>query len=341
MVELPSPSGYEQPVQAAFREYVTPLADRVQTDIMGNVHAVLHPEGVPRLMLAGHADQIGFVVRHVDDEGFLYMARVGGVDVQSLHSRRIRIWTKGGPILGIFGRKSVHLMTEDERKKAVEMHELWVDIGAKSAAEALSKVMLGDPATFAEPFEHLSEDLCVSPGFDNKMGSFVVAEVIRLLKGTALRASVHAVSTVQEEIGLRGAKTSAYRVGAEVGLAVDVGHVSDYPGIDKRRVGARKIGDGPMICRGANINPKVFDILVATAKEENIPYQVEVEAGGTGTDANVMQLNQAGMATGLISTPLRYMHSTCELISLTDIENTARLCAAFALRVNEGINFTP
>ncbi|MDQ2733056.1 MAG: M20/M25/M40 family metallo-hydrolase, partial [Armatimonadota bacterium] len=305
------------------------------------VHAVLNPDAQPRLMFAGHADQIGFVIQYVDDEGFLYMSRVGGIDVAALHSRRIRIWTSNGPILGVFGRKSIHLMTEEERKKTIEIHELWVDIGAKSAEEAMERVSLGDPATFAEPFERLYGDLCVSPGFDNKMGSFVMAETVRLLKGKTLKASVHAVSTVQEEIGLRGARTSSYHVGAKVGIAVDVGHVSDYPGIDKRRVGGNKVGAGPMICRGANINHKVFEMLIGAAKEEEIPYQIEVAGMGTGTDANAMQLNQAGMATGLVSAPLRYMHSTCELMSLTDIENTARLCAAFALRVNADVDFTP
>ena len=341
LVELPSPSGYEQPVQSAFREYVSQYADSVETDILGNVHAVVNPTGVPRLMFAGHSDQIGFLVRYIDDEGFLYMSRVGGIDVPALHSRRIRIWTRSGPILGVFGRKSLHLMNEEERKKMPELHDLWVDIGVANLAEARERVELGDPATFAEPFEHVTEDLCVSPGFDNKMGCFVMAEITRLLRGQPLKASVHAVSTVQEEIGLRGARTGAYHVGAKVGVAVDVGHVSDYPGVDKRRVGGNKVGAGPMICRGANINPKVFHMLVDAAKTEGIPYQVEVEGGGTGTDANAMQLNQAGMATGLISTPLRYMHSTCELMSLTDIENTARLCAAFALRVSEEVDFIP
>jgi tetrahedral aminopeptidase len=341
VVTLPSPSGYEQPVQQAFREYVKPVADRVETDVMGNVHAVLNPSGTPRLMFAGHADQIGFVVTHVDDDGWIYLQRVGGIDTTVLPSKRVRIWTKSGPVLGVFGRKSVHLMTEDERKKAGDLHEMWVDVGLKSRDQVFEKVALGDPVTFADPYEHLTDDLCISPGFDNKMGSFVMAETIRLLHGQSLRASVHAVSTVQEEIGLRGARTSAYLVGAKVGVAVDVGHVSDYPGVDKRRVGARKIGDGPMICRGANINPVVFEMLVQAAKDEGIPYQIEVEPGGTGTDANAMQLNQAGMATGLISTPLRYMHSTAELMSLADIENTARLCAAFALRVTEDVDFTP
>ena len=341
IIELPSPSGFEQPVQAAWRDYVSPWADRVETDILGNAHAVLNPEAEPRLMFAGHSDQIGFLVNYIDEEGFLYMSRVGGIDVPALHSRRIRIWTRNGPRLGVFGRKSLHLMNEEERKKTPELHDMWVDIGARTTQEAAELVEMGDPATFAEPFEHMTDDLCVSPGFDNKMGCFVMAEIVRLLQGQALRSSVHAVSTVQEEIGLRGAHTSAYLVGAKVGVAVDVGHVSDYPTVDKRRVGGNKLGAGPMICRGANVNPRVYEMLVATAKEEGIPYQIEVAGGGTGTDANAMQLNQAGMATGLVSTPLRYMHSTCEMMSLTDIENTVRLCAAFALRVNEDVNFTP
>ena len=218
---------------------------------------------------------------------------------------------------------------------------MWVDIGAASAEEALKKVSRGDPVTFADPLEHLTEDLVISPGIDNKMGCFVMAEIIRLLNGKSLTASIHAVSTVQEEIGLRGARTGAFHVGARVGIAVDVGHASDYPGIDKRRVGVNKIGAGPLICRGPNINPRVFEMLLRAARDEGIPHQIEVEGGRTGTDAEAMQMSQAGMATGLVSAPLRYMHSTAELASLKDIENTARLCAAFALRVNADVDFTP
>ena len=220
-------------------------------------------------------------------------------------------------------------------------NDLWIDIGAANKKEAQELVQIGDCVTYAQDLQRLQGDRATARSFDNKMGCFVVAEALRLLTGKPLNCGVYGVATVQEEIGLRGARTASYGINPLVGIATDVGHAMDFPGADKKKVGDIKLGAGPVIKRGANINPKVFSLLVQTAKEEGIPYQIEAAPGGTGTDANAMQLNRAGMATGVLSVPLRYMHTPCEVMALEDIENTAKLMAGFCERVTPEIDFTP
>jgi endoglucanase len=235
-------------------------------------------------------------------------------------------------------------MDAKEREKNTVLHELFVDIGATSGKAVAEKVGIGDPITYAAPFERLDGDLIVAHAIDDKVGAYVVAETVRLLASDTsgkLQAAVYGVCTVQEEIGLRGARTSSYVTEATIGIAIDVGHATDYPGVDKRRSGEAALGKGPAITRGPNINPQVFKLLIEAAHAENIPYQVDANGGGTGTDANAMQLNQIGMATGLVSIPLRYMHTPCEVASLSDIHNTARLLAAFIRRLTPDADFTP
>lgn len=341
IVDTPGPSGYEQQVQKVFREQVRPYADEVRTDVIGSVIAARNPEGRPRVMLAGHADEIGFIVRYISDDGCLYFGQIGGHDAIVAVGQRVYVHAANGPILGVLGRKAIHLLDTDERAKVPKTDDLWIDIGVSSRKEAEELVQIGDCVTYAQDLQRLQGERATARSFDNKMGCFVVAEALRLLKGKKLSCGVFGVATAQEEIGLRGAKTSAYGIDPLVGLATDVGHAMDFPGADKKKVGDVKLGAGPIIARGANINPKVFELLVQTAKEDNIPYQVKAEGGGTGTDANAMQLNRAGMATGLISVPLRYMHTPCEVMSLDDIENAARLMAGFVERVTPDIDWTP
>ena len=341
LVEAPSPSGFEQPAQKVWRQYVSPYADRVETDLHGNCIAVKNEQGSPRVLLAGHCDELGFMVQYINDEGFIYFRTIGGFDLNIIPGRRVQIHTKNGPVFGVTGKKAIHVMTEEERKKKVELHELWIDIGAKDKKEAESLVSVGDPITYAVGMEELRGDLYVSRGFDDKAGAFAVGEALRLLAGKALSAAVYAVSTVQEEIGLRGAHTSAFGVNPKVGIAVDVTHATDHPDMDKRKVGDIRLGGGPVIARGANINPVVERLLIQAAQEEGIPYQLEGEPGGTPTDANAIQLTRAGVATGLVSIPLRYMHTAVEMLSLKDLENVAKLLAAFVARVNDGVDFRP
>lgn len=341
LVDTPGPSGYEQRVQRVFRDRVAAYSADVRTDVLGNVYATVNPGGSPRIMLAGHADEIGFQVRYISDDGMLYFGSIGGHDPIVTVGQRVTLHTASGPILGVLGRKAIHLLDQDERGKTPRLDDLWIDIGAKDKADAESVVAIGDCVTYEHELKRLRGDLCVARSFDDKMGVFVVAEALRLISAMPLKAAVIGVSTVQEEVGLRGARTSAYGADPNIGIATDVGHSTDYPGGDKKRVGDMRLGSGPQIARGANINPVVFDLLVKAAKELSITYQVEAAPGGTGTDANALQLSRAGVATGLIGVPLRYMHTPNEIMSLDDIENAARLMAGFCERVTPEIDWTP
>ena len=341
LVETPSPSGYEHEVQKLVRERIRPWCDSVGTDVMGNVFGVRNPDGRPRIMLAGHCDQIGFIVNYVTDDGFLHVDPIGGVDPVVATSQRVSIMTRNGMVPGVIGRKAIHLMDEDDRKKVPKMHDLYVDIGVATKADALKLVAFGDAGVFLQPYIELANERAVSMAFDNKMGTWIVTEVLRLLQGKQFDACVVGVSTVQEEIGLRGATTSAFSTEADVGIALDVAHGTDTPGIEKKKAGDFRVGGGPIVARGANINPRVFELMMTTAEAEGIPVQVSSAARGTGTDANVMQLSRGGMATGLLSVPLRYMHTPNELLALEDLENTAKLLAAFCARVTKDRDFTP
>ncbi len=343
IVNTPSPSGYEERAAEVYRQYASGFADDVTTDVHGNVAAILNPAAEMRIMLAGHMDEIGFIVHYISDDGLLYFSGIGGHD--SAIPVGQRVWVHGKTrVAGVIGRKAIHLLDDDERKKKPELRDLWIDIGAKSRDEAETLVELGDVATFQAEFQALLGDRATARGFDDKMGSFVVAEALRLLKedgGLDPAVGVYAVATVQEEIGLRGARTSAFSIDAQSGIAVDVNHAVDYPGVSKTRFGALDIGKGPSVMRGANANPIVFKMVTEAAREDGIPFQVDVAAGGTGTDGNAMQINRTGMAVGILGVALRYMHTPCELLSLTDVDACARLIAAYCRRVKPDTDFTP
>ena len=341
LVETGGPSGYEQPIQAIYRRQAETYGAEVTIDVLGNAIAAVNPQGRPRVMLAGHADEIGFLVRYVDESGFVYFGPVGGWDAEVPIGQRVTVHTAAGPVVGVIGKRAIHLMDTADREKKSELHKLWIDIGAGSREEAEELVAIGDPVTIRQPLERMHGGLATAKSFDNRMAVWICAETLRLLRGQSFSAGVYSVSTVQEEIGLRGAKTASYGVSPLVGIALDVCHATDYPDADKKKVGDLRLGRGPVIARGANINPRVFDLLVRTAKEDGIPYQVEAAPGGTGTDANAMQLNQAGMATGLVSVALRYMHTPTETLSLDDLENAARLCAGFIRRLTPEFDPTP
>lgn len=339
-----SPSGAEEEAARAWAAYAKPFADRIEKDAHGNVLAVLNQKGSPRVMLAGHIDEIGFMVTHVTDEGFLNFAQVGGHDLQIIQGMRVKILTAKGPVRGLLGKKAIHLMTADDRKKVPATEDLWIDVGAKDGKEARSLVAIGDVAVVEEGFTELRNGLAAARAFDDKIGAFAVVEALRLLSKHKPKAAVYAVATVQEEIGLRGARTAAFGVDPQVGIAVDVTHATDNPGAggrEKAQQGVIKLGAGPVIARGPNINPKVFTGLTAAAKREKIAYQVEAAPGGTGTDANAIQLARGGVATGLVSVAERYMHTPCELLALSDAEDTARLLAAFVSRLDARSSFIP
>jgi tetrahedral aminopeptidase len=343
MMQVPSPSGYEGPVREVWKAETDKYADRVTVDLHGNAIAALNEKGRPRLMLAGHMDELGFQIAHIADDGYLYFHTIGGFDLDTIPGRKVRIHTSGGPVLGVIGKKPVHLMSGDDRKKEPKVHEMWIDIGAKDGKAARKVVDIGDPVTYDANFEILRGSLAVSRGFDDKVGAYVAAEVLRKIKqaGRRLRAALYAVATVQEEIGLRGARTSAYGIDPLVGIAIDVTNATDHPDVDKRHAGEVEVGKGPVIARGANINPVLFRMLVELAERNEIPHQIKAAPGGTGTDANAIQLSRAGVATALISIPQRYMHTPVEVLSLDDLDYAVDLLAALALAVDEKTRFIP
>ncbi len=343
-VEAPSPSGYEQPAQRVWRRELEGVADEITTDIMGNAIARLKGDGenLPRVMLAGHCDEIGFMVKYIDDSGFLWFAPIGGVDAHLVPGQRLLIHTAGGPVRGVVGKKPIHLMETKDRETVAKFKNLFIDIGCSSREEAQKLVSIGDPATIDVDLHRLQGDRVTSRGFDDKMGAFIVAQVLKEVRrrGPA-PVELFGVSTVQEEIGLRGGTTSAYGVNPDVGIVIEVGHASDVPEVDKKEIGEAVLGGGPIVARGANINPVLFDLLVQSAREDQIPFQISGAPRATGTDANVMQLSRGGVATALISVPLRYMHTPVEVLSLTDLENTVRLVASVLYRIGARETFIP
>ncbi len=339
ILATPSPSGYERPVQDIVRKYVTDFADDVSTDVHGNVIMCRNPGAKLRVMFAGHCDQIGMLVTQIDDDGFIYAQTIGGWDPQQLIGQRMTIWSASGPLPAVIARKPIHLLTEDERKQVVKIKDLWLDIGAANKEEVDALVRVGDPATLQLGFQEMRNGLANAPGMDNKTGLWVVIEALRRTK--KLNCSLYAVSTVQEEIGLRGARTSAFDVDPHVGIAVDVTHATDCPTIDKHQNGEIKLNGGPVIFRGPNMNPVVTERLIATARAREIPVQLSAIGRATPNDANSIQITRGGVATGLVSIPNRYMHSAVETISLADIDHAASLLAKFAESLVEGDDFTP
>ncbi|MDT8395987.1 MAG: M42 family metallopeptidase [bacterium] len=342
LISAPSPSGFEGPAQKVWMDRTSLFADEVRMDVHGNAIAILNANGSPRVMLAGHSDEVGFMVKYISDEGFISFTSIGGVDIHLVPARRVVIHTASGPVLGVVGRKAIHLMDAQARaNQKLEWHQLWIDIGAGDRKEAEKKVSLGDPVTFPDGFEVINGSAVIGRGFDDKAGSFTVSEVMRLLKGKKISAAVYGVSTVQEELGLRGGKTSAHGIDPDIGIAIDVTFASDHPEVDKKQVGDISLGKGPVIARGPNINPRIFQKLVKLAARSKIPYQVEPSSRATGTDANVIQLTRSGVAAGLVSIPNRYMHTPVEMVNLKDMENAARLLAAYIESLKPGEDLTP
>jgi endoglucanase len=345
LLETPSPSGYERPIQDVVRAWIATFADEVQTDRHGNVIAALFPQertSAPiKILLAGHCDQIGLMVQHIDADGFLYVQPIGGWDMQILLGQFLTVWTKNGPVQGVLSRKAPHLLTPEERNKVPGFTDVWVDIGAKNFDEAASLVKHGDPVTISLGYRPLRNNLAASPAMDDKVGLWVAMEAVRILKDRPRKAAVYGVSTVQEEIGLRGASTSTYGVNPHIGIAIDVCHSTDTPSNEKKQLGDVKLGAGPVLFRGPNINPRVLEQLEAAAERLSIPVQVRGVPKATGTDANAIQICRDGVATGLIGIPNRYMHSPVEVVHLDDLNNAARILAEFCASVTAQTDLIP
>ncbi|MBP86985.1 MAG: hydrolase [Planctomycetaceae bacterium] len=341
LLSTPSPSGYEAAIQTVVREYITPFADEVTTDVHGNVIACKNPDAPLRLMFAGHCDQIGLLVTQIDDAGFIYTQTIGGWDPIQLVGQRMTIWADSGAMPAVIARKPIHLLKEEERKQPVKQEDLWLDIGASDKAEAALLIRVGDPVTLELGYQEMRNNLANAPGMDNRTGLWLVMEALRRASEKDLNCGIYAVSTVQEEIGLRGARTSAFGIDPQVAIAVDVTHATDCPTIDKRQQGDVALGKGPVIYRGPNMNPVVTKRLLSLCDEHELPYQLAAIGRATPNDTNTIQVSRAGVATGLVSIPNRYMHSAVETISLDDIDRGADLLAAFACSLTGDDDFTP
>lgn len=339
-VDTPSPSGFERPAQEVWRKYVSEFADEVRRDVQGNSIGVVNKGGSPRIMLAGHCDEIGFMVKYINDDGYVYFAAIGGVDPAIVPARKVIIHSSKGPVAGVIGRTAIHMQDKDDEKKTPKIHEMWIDIGAKNKKEALKRVAVGDPIVFDLGFWILDGRFAVARGFDDKVGAFAVAEALNILsKDKSLRAEVHGVASVQEEISFAGALTSAFSIDPRVAIAVDVGNATDTPGVSKERFGEIVLGNGPIIGLGSAVSPAVEDMLRKVAAKNKIPWQTAAAPRWTGTDADAIFKSRGGVASGLVSVPNRYMHTPIEVIHLDDLENCARLTAAFSSAVTDRMDF--
>lgn len=338
LLRVAAPSGYETPAAELWRQEASFAS--LSTDGIGSSVARIG-EAAPLLAVIGHIDEIGLVVRHIDEKGFLWFAPIGGWDPQILVGQRVEIQGREGPVPGVAGRKPLHLLDADARKKVVELKGLHIDIGATDREEAAQLVRVGDPVVIASEPVHLVGDRLVSRSMDNRLGAYVALEALRRChEGEPLSAGFAAIAAVQEEIGLFGARTSTFAVRPDLAVVVDVTHATDAPGIDEKELGTHTLGTGPVIFRGATLSPKVFELLVETAEEAGIAYTLGATGNSTGTDADGVQFARSGIPTGLVAIPLRYMHSPVELVDLADVEATVQLIAAFAARLDGNVDLS-
>ena len=343
LIASPSPSGFEQPAQQIVRDEIKNYTDEVRTDVHGNVIAVLNPEGNPRVMLTAHADELGFLIRYIDEQGFLYFAPIGGFDPSTLPGNRVYVHTPTGPILGVIGRPPVHTLSREERGKAPNLDDLWIDIGATDHAEAKKLVPLGSVATRAAQLERMQGDMIVSRALDDKSSVFALVETMSRLhkRRDKLKAGVFFASAVQEEVGSRGARTAAFSIDPFIAIAVDVTFTSDHPGTSKKELGDVRLNGGPVLSIGGNINPRVYQLLIKAATEAGISWQIDPQAANTSTDIDVIQVVRGGVATALVSIPCRYLHTGSEIVSLKDIDEVAQLLTTFVLAIDQETNVIP
>jgi endoglucanase len=344
LLDTPGPSAFEAAPARVWRTEAERFAGSVRADVAGNSFATLKGEGRPRVMFAGHIDEIGIMVSHIDDEGYISFDTIGGWDHQVFVGQRVRMLGREGPVAGVVGKKAIHLMEKEDREKVSKVEELWIDIGAAGRAEAERRLRIGDPGVLAAGVLEFPNGRLVSRCIDNRIGAFVVLEALRqLADGPRPPASVTAVATTREEIAATGggARSSAATLEPDVAIVVDVTHATDYPGIDKRRHGDYRLGGGPVLSRGASVSEIVFERLAEAADAERIPYAIEAASRDTHTDAEAIFNAHRGVATALVSVPNRYMHSPNEMIAIEDLDRTARLLAAFVRRLAPDTDFVP
>lgn len=341
LINTPSPVGHEARGQRVWLDYAKQFADETFSDTYGNCVAVLNKGGSPRVMLAGHADEIAMAVNYINDEGYIYVRKMGGVDAAITKAQRVMIHTPNGPVKGVVGNVAPHLMKDEKEPKLPKIHDLFIDIGVASRKDAEKLVQVGNPITLVDEFDLLRNDLAVARAFDNRIGTFAVIEALRLLKESKgkLQAEVCAVSNVQEEVGLFGARQIAYSLKPDVAVVVDVTHATDYPTINKPQHGDIKVGKGPTITHGGCNHPEVVARLEQVARNKKIALQHEAISSTSGTDTDGIFWTRGGIASALVSLPNRYMHSPVEVVSLKDLALIPELLAAFASSLKKGEEF--
>ncbi len=339
------PSGYETAPAAVWREAASAFAE-VSTDVLGSPLARVAPkhgfeQGARRLLVVGHIDEIGLIVTHIDDDGYLWFGPVGGWDAQILVGQRVAVNTRAGRVPGVVGKKPIHLLREEDRKKVAEVRDLHIDIGARDGADARERVRVGDVAVIeADPVE-LPNGRLIARALDNRLGSFVALEAARLVAAAGgAEWELAAVAVAQEEVTFGGSRTSAFSLEPHAAIVIDVTHATDAPGIEVKEIGKHELGSGPVLSRGSTLHPQLFELLYETAEEEQIPFTVDATGCATGTDADAVHSSRAGVPTALVSIPIRYMHSPVELVQLDDVHACARLVAAVALRLDTETFFT-
>jgi len=342
LLDTPGPSGFEGPAARVWREEASTFANVVTSDIAGNSLAEVNPKGSPTIMLDGHIDEIGVIVQHIDDEGVVYISPIGGWDAQVLVGQRIRFSGRGGDVIGVVGKKPVHLIKAPERDQASKFTDLWVDIGATTRAEADSRLGIGDAGVIDSRTVDFPNNRIVSRSIDDRIGSFVILEALRRYAQNPGPARVVAAATTQEEIAWHGggALICANALNPKMAICVDVTFATDHPGMDKKEIGDHKIGSGPVISRGAMLSPVVYDLLRTTAERHQIPFTVHAAGRDTSTNADAIHISREGVAAGLVSIPNRYMHSPNELVSLDDVDRTATLIAEACRQVTAKTDFT-
>ena len=342
VLSTPSPGGCEARFQEVWCKDVSAFADEVRTDSYGNAIAVLNPTGRPQVLLDGHCDEISMMIKHIDEKGFLYMQAVGGIDTTALRARRVTIHTQNGPIRGVIGSTPSWLLKKannDQELKEPKIHELWIDIGAADGKAAGKRVAVGDAVTFIDEFEMLSDRIFAARACDDKIGVWLAAEAMRLASLQKPKCAIFASSSVQEETGCWGGKMLAGSLKPDVALVLEVTHATDSPGLDAKQFGSVKLGEGPTVSIGRENHQEVVNRIRAVAAREKLPLQVETFSLLGGTNAKEIWTAQGGIPAAVVAVPDRYMHSTVETVDLVDVENTAKLVAAFCLDLKKGETF--
>jgi len=333
LINTPGPSGFEEPVQKIWQDEVSKFCKNIKKDIHGNRTAVFNAGKEKSIMLVGHSDEVGLIVNYINNEGFIFVKPIGGIDPTILASHRARIITRNGFVNAVIGRTSLHLLTLKDRDKKPELQDVWLDIGAKNKKDAMKYTSVGDPVVFGSDYCELQNNTATARCWDNRLGVYIAAEVLRkLVKIKNLDKTIYIVSSVQEETGALGAGNAAYEYKPTAAIAVDVFPCTDQPEIAKEKHGETKLNSGPVITRGVRSNNKMADEIIAIARKKKMPYQVDVDYGYTSTDADPISQSRSGIPIAVVSVATRYLHSSVEILSLKDVDKTIDLLTEYVIK---------